>query len=36
METIVALLGPPPVKQPLKLDEVTVIEKRPLPPNEDS
>lgn len=28
--TLGELIGPPPVKQPLKLGEVTVIEKRPL------
>ena len=28
--TVVAVLGPPPIKQPLNLGEVTVIEKRPL------
>jgi hypothetical protein len=30
MAALVKLIGPPPVKQPLNLEEVTVIEKRPL------
>ena len=30
LSTMVALIGPPPVKQPLVLEEVKVIEKQPL------
>jgi hypothetical protein len=30
--TLVALIGPPPVKQPLHLGEATVVERRPLTP----
>ena len=35
-EVVTAILGPPPVKQPLVLDgEAIVLEKRPLPPEEE-
>ena len=34
LSALVAVIGPPPVKQPLVLGEARVIETRPLPPEE--